>query len=293
MRFRHYDQLRVFTVVAQHLSISRAAEALFLTKGAVSYQIRQLEQELGFLVFIRQPGRIILSDKGKRLLHSAQTAFQQMEQEIVALREDDNTRITIGTTTYFASRWLSPRLMTFISEHPQVSLRIQPMLDLTNLRADNIDMAIRWGKGEWTDVQVELLFNCPAIMTAGVKAAHYIAENGLENSMHHMWLLHDREDSNAWEDWFKAAGLTYRPRRDELVIPDPNVRVQAVIDGQGIALNDALVANELASGLLRQVSNVQLDDYGYFLAYAPEALGNPVLSDFRGWLLAEADSKVV
>ena len=179
MRFRHYDQLRVFTVVAQRLSISRAAETLFLTKGAVSYQIRQLEQELGFAVFIRQPGRIILSDKGKRLLHSVQSAFQQMEQDIIALREDDNTRITIGTTTYFASRWLSPRLMTFISEHPQVSLRIQPMLDLTNLRADNIDMAIRWGKGEWTDIHTEPLFNCPAIVTAGVDAANKIAALGV------------------------------------------------------------------------------------------------------------------
>ncbi|MGB1010004.1 MAG: LysR substrate-binding domain-containing protein [Thiolinea sp.] len=286
MRFRHYDQLRVFAVVAQHLSISRAAEALCLTKGAVSYQIRQLEEELGFSVFIRQPGRIILSDKGKRLWPVAQNAFQHMEQEITGLREDDNTRITIGTTTYFASRWLSPRLMTFISGHPQVSLRIQPMLDLTNLRADNIDMAIRWGKGEWNDAQIEPLFKCPAMVTAGVKAAQYLAEQGID-AIQHLWLLHDREDSDAWEDWFRAAGLVYRPRRDELVIPDPNVRVQAVIDGQGIALNDSLVASELAGGVLQQVSDVQLDEYGYFLAYAPEALNNPVLCEFREWLFQE------
>lgn len=288
MRFRHYDQLRVFSVVARHLSISRAAEELFLTKGAVSYQIKQLERELGFEVFIRQPGRILLSEKGRTLWDTSRTIFHQLEDEIVRLREEGNTQITIGTTTYFASRWLSSRLMNFISQYPGVSLRIQPMLNLNNLKAERIDMAIRWGKGEWQDAQIEPLFNCPAIVTAGIKTAGYIEESGLEQAVQHLRLLHDREGSHAWEDWFRTAGFVYQPRPDELVIPDPNVRVQAVIDDQGIALNDALVNPELQQGTLIQVSPVTLADYGYYLAYLPNSIHKPVLIAFREWVLWEA-----
>jgi DNA-binding transcriptional LysR family regulator len=85
-----------------------------------------------------------------------------------------------------------------------------------------------------------------------------------------------------------AAGLPYRPARDDLVIPDPNVRVQAVADGQGVALNDALVAAELAAGLLFEVSDIELSDYGYFLAYPPGALERPGVKAFRDWIMAEA-----
>jgi len=76
-----------------------------------------------------------------------------------------------------------------------------------------------------------------------------------------------------------------------LVIPDPNVRVQAVIDGQGISLNDQLINPEIQIQTIFKVSEVSLDNYGYFLVYPPEALENPALDDFRRWVLKEAEYK--
>ena len=105
-----------------------------------------------------------------------------------------------------------------------------------------------------------------------------------------MPLLHDRDGSEAWLDWHEAAGLPYRSTRDDLVIPDPNVRVQAVIDGQGVALNDGLVATEITAGRLFQISTVELSTYGYYLAYPKGALGSPGLKAFRDWIMAEAHS---
>ncbi len=113
---------------------------------------------------------------------------------------------------------------------------------------------------------------------------------GIEDALADLTLLHDREGSEAWHDWHKAAGLAYRPKRDDLVIPDPNVRVQAVIDGQGVALNDALVAAELSSGQLFQVSPVELSNYGYYLCYPKAALSSPALKAFRDWIRAEAET---
>lgn len=288
MRFRSYDSLRIFNVVARHLSFTRAAAELNLTKGALSYQISRLEQELGFLVFSRKHRSLALTEKGRRLWHVAEVAFRDLEQEIAGLREAAPDRITVGMSTYFASRWLSPRLMTFTAAHARIGLRLQPLVDLIDLRAHDIDMAIRWGKGDWTDLEIEPLFACPAFPTAGAVITGQITEQGLETAMATLPLLHDRDGSVAWPDWHEAAGLPYRSTRNDLVIPDPNVRVQAVIDGQGVALNDALVAQELAEGRLHKISNVELADYGYYLAYPKGALGTAAVSAFRDWIMVEA-----
>ena len=288
MRFRSYDGLRLFAVAARHLSFSAAAEELNLTKGAVSYQIQRLEDELGFQVFTRRHRGVALTDKGKRLWQASQTAFEGLEREIAELREAGPDRITIGLSTYFASRWLSPRLMTFMADHPKVGLRLQPLIDLTDLTAQAVDMAIRWGKGDWTDLEIEPLFPCPAFPTAGTAIAERVADVGLAAALPELPLLHDRDGSVAWQDWHQAAELPYRATRDDLVIPDPNVRVQAVIDGQGLALNDALVAPERDAGQLFQISTVELADYGYHLAYPKGALATPALKAFRDWILSEA-----
>lgn len=288
MRFWSYDNLRLFEVVARHLSFTAAAAELHLTKGAVSYQIKQLEAALGFTVFDRQHRGIALTEKGQSLWLSSQLAFEGLERDIAKLRDDSAERITVGLSTYFASRWLSPRLMTFMAAHPEIRLRLQPLVDLIDLRPEGIDMAIRWGKGDWTDLAVERLFLCPARPTAGKATARRIEQDGLEAVLPDLPLLQDRDGSTAWIDWHRAAGLPYRSTRDDLVVPDPNVRVQAVIDGQGLALNDDLVANEIAAGTLFRVSEVELADYGYFLAYPKGALATPGLKAFRDWIVAEA-----
>lgn len=288
MRFRNFDNLRVFNLVARYMSFSRAAEELCLTKGAISHQIKRLEEELNFTVFIRDPRHLSLTEKGRRLWHTSEASLNTIENEIISLREDDSSKITIGTPTYFASRWLSSRLMTFINDHPNTSLRIQPIINTFKLEAEDIDMAIRWGKGDWNDLQSELLFHCPAFLVGGKKIVEQVEQEGLEKTLGHQRLLHDHEDSQAWQDWFAKKGLYYQEHKEKLVIPDPNVRVQAVIDNQGIALNDQLISTEIENKTIFKLSNVSLDNYGYFLVYPPATLENPALSDFRHWILKEA-----
>lgn len=293
MHFRSYDKLRLFDAVARRLSFTEAAGELNLTKGAVSYQIKRLEAELGFEIFARRHRGITLTEKGATLWHASQAAFRDLDRAIAGLREADPARITIGMATYFASRWLSPRLMTFMADHPGIGLRLQPLIDLIDLEAAGIDMAIRWGRGDWTDLEIERLFPCPAKPVAGASVAKQIEDLGIEAALPSLTLLQDRDGSQAWLDWHKAAGLPYRPARDDLVIADPNVRVQAVIDGQGVALYDSLVAAELSAGQLIQVSAVELSDYGYYLAYPKGALDKPALKAFRDWIMMEANATTV
>lgn len=102
-------------------------------------------------------------------------------------------------------------------------------------------------------------------------------------------LLSDRSGSAAWEDWHKAAGLSFKAREAVLTIPDPNVRVQAVIDGPGIALNDDLIGPEMDAGRIVRLSDHQIDEYGYFLVHEPDALINPDVAAFAEWILSVAE----
>ena len=291
MRFRNYDTLRSFIVVAQHLNMGVAAGELNLTKGAVSYQIQQLEGELGFRVFSRSKRKLGLTEKGSDLLQIAQPLFGRVERKIVSLRQRGSDRITIGMATYFASRWLSPRLMHFITEHPDIGLRIQPLIDLMDLHSNELDLAIRWGKGDWyeEDFEVELIFPSPAMLTGSYDTGRLIDAEGIEAVLKRQTLLHDRDGSKAWMDWFAAAGIEWSPGTDGLVMPDPNVRVQAVIDGQGIALYDFLVDDEVAAGRLYQYLPVSMDAYGYYLVYPRELDRASAIKTFRDWIMQEAD----
>ena len=85
IRFHHYDALRVFVIAAQHESLTEAADRLSLTKGAVSHQIKRLEEELGFAVFDRHPRGVHLTDKGRELLFTAASAFNEIELSLDVL----------------------------------------------------------------------------------------------------------------------------------------------------------------------------------------------------------------
>ena len=264
--FRHHDTLRLFNEVAQYNSFSDAADALHMTKGAISYQIKVLEEHLAVKLFARTSRGVSLTREGKHLLNSCVSHYRQIEAELVLMKGTVDQYLTVGVSSYFASRWLSPRLMTFMQKHPGIQLRIQPMTELHNLENQGVDIAIRWGDGNWDDVDIYSFLPMPAWPVGNREAGETVKKVGLEQAFSNFTLLRDRDDSNAWSDWFNVAGLAQQSRKDTLIIPDPNVRVQAVIDGQGIALNDQLVARELEKGRLVRLSDAELSTYGYFLA---------------------------
>ena len=285
MPFRAYDSLRIFDAVARRSSITAAASALNLSKGSVSYQIRKLEDDLGFKLFERKRQRLGITPKGEKLWNSVQLAFGQLDRDIRELQRKEADRITIGALTYFFSRWLSSRLMGFMESNPEIAVRVEPITDIDDLESSDIDIAICWGSGEWDDYENELLIECPARPTANTTVAARVREIGLERALVEIPLLADSSGSTGWREWHNRAGLEYRPIHNRLVIPDSNDRVQAVIDGQGIALWDELVQTELDSGELHYLSDVTLDNAGYYLVYtAPAARRSPVVATFADWI---------
>lgn len=166
MQFRSYDALKTFDIVAQHLSMTIAADILNQSKGSISYQINKLESELGLELFIRANARLILTDAGRRLWHVSQNALGQIDREITNLKSLPADSITIGALTYFSSRWLSPRLTRFFETNPGISLRIEPINSIDALKNTEVDLAIIWGFDDWPKYSNERLIRLPASPTA-------------------------------------------------------------------------------------------------------------------------------
>ena len=288
MNFRSFHSLKVFDTVVHYMSFTMAAEKMNLSKGAISHQIKRLETELGFQLFKRSSRGIDLTEEGEALSATVRTSISRLEEHIQLLQGARRPHITIGMSTYFASRWLSSRLMGFTTAHPAIGLRLQPTTGLGNFAVEQLDMTIRWGDGQWHDCVIELLKRCPAFPTVGRDLKQRFDQQGIAEAFPHTTLVHDSKDEEVWRQYFTRSNIPYAVNSNDLVIPDPNVRVQAVIDGQGMAINDELIENEIIANRLFRVSDIELEEYGYFLAYPQNALKNPALKLFRDWIILES-----
>ena len=284
--FRHHDLLRLFTEIARYPSFSEAAKVLNMTKGAISYQIKTLEADLGIALFHRSARGVTLTRGALRLLSTCQIHYAEIEAELLALKGAATRSLTVGVSTYFAARWLSPRLMSFMQEQEDVQLRIQPMIQFSDIEMQEVDLAIRWGNGNWDAGIVTPFMPMPGFPVGNAAAARLVETLGMEAAISQFTLLRDRDDSTAWSEWLNAAGLARQTRRDVLIVPDPNVRVQAVINGQGIALMDDLVQDELRSANLYRLSDIALSDYGYFIVRPQRAVASEPARVFSDWLQA-------
>ena len=215
------------------------------------------------------------------------SATQQIDQEIEDIRGSDTKTLCIGALTYFSSRWLSPRLMDFFEKNAGVSLRIEPINSLADLKTKDVDLAILWGVGEWKKYESRLLLRLPSVPTANTKIAKEVESLGIEAAVRQLPLLGDSSGDTGWRAWHAAAGLAYLPSKSSLVIPDSNSRVQAVIDGQGIALWDDLVTPEIISGQLVELTDRKLDTSGYYIVCTKDPHSAQVKA-MIDWLLARS-----
>jgi|TARA_B100001013_G_scaffold338918_1_gene260340 DNA-binding transcriptional LysR family regulator len=288
MTFYSYDMLRTFQVVAANLSMTAAASQRNQSKGSVSYQIKKLESQLGFALFKRSNARLHLTSEGQRLLQVSKVSLDQIDQEIESLRCKEPAPLTIALQTYFLSRWLSPRLMRFTAAHPEIGLRFVPLNFIAEMESIDADISICWAKEGMINAPHERLFACPACPTGNGKIAERVKKEGIDEVLLSVPLLLDSSDSAGWQDWFDRAGLDLKNSQQGLSIADSNSRVQAVIDGQGIALWDRLVAHEISSGHLQYLSDIWLDEYGYYVRAKDSSLESKAVELFLNWLRDES-----
>ena len=148
-----------------------------------------------------------------------------------------------------------------------------------------IDIDIRWGNGSWDDVESGVLFLSPVTTCIGGQLASTLRQKSMGKMLNEIPLLQDRAGSQTWQYWFKTAGIIFKQRHTNHVILDPSIRLQAVIDVQGIALYDTLAPTEFDDNRLVPLTDVSLNHYGYYLVYPKYTLSNPTAQAFRQWIL--------
>ncbi len=150
--------LRAFEAAARHQNFSRAAEEIHVTHGAISHQVRALEQDLGVALFTRNGKRIAITPEGQRFALTVRTSLQEIAGAADALRAGTRQRrLTVSSIPSFAARWLAPRLGKFIDLHPDIEVMLQSSGQLQDLARDSIDVGIRFGSGRYPGLTVEKL----------------------------------------------------------------------------------------------------------------------------------------
>ena len=279
--------LAVLETVLRTGSFSRAAEQLFITQSAVSQHIKLLEAELG-LLFERTPRQLKPTARAERLRPYLSQGFAQLNEGWRQLKCQDEERVvTVTLLSSFASRWLLPRLPSFSRCCPDVELRLSMNDQLLDLQTSAIDLAIRFGPGNYPGLQVTHLMDDELFPVA---SPALLAVQGTPQSpaeLERFILLKDNSlESFNWSSWLRLAGVTDFQPRHNLTISDSAQVVNMALAGQGIALaRRSLVASELQNGTLRQLFERVLPcPYAYYLLQSPHRAPRPAVQCFVRWL---------
>ncbi|WP_432379002.1 transcriptional regulator GcvA [Duganella sp. P38] len=252
-----FTALRAFASAARHLSISRAADELHLTHGAVSHQIKNLEQQLAVRLIARKGRGIVLTPAGAAFAVKLNAALAQLEDVVAEVRADAmHGPLRISALPSFAARWLLPRLPDFRARHPHIDLHLHTTTELADFGRDGLDLAIRYGRGAWPGTAAEKLMDEELIPVCSPRFNGGRLPAGPED-MRDMPLLRDTHVQ--WASWFAAMGLTLPEPKNTFVYTDSGLLVQAAVAGQGVALARAVLAgDDLAAGHLVRLPGAAL-----------------------------------
>ncbi|MCT9812262.1 LysR substrate-binding domain-containing protein [Acidovorax sp. Be4] len=286
--------LRTFVEVGQRGSIKAAAEALSVTSGAVSQQIRLLEDRIGVALFTRERQGLRLTEAGANVHPALLQAFEQIEKVQQTLEQIKSRQtLTVSTVATFAASWLVPRLGRFNQRYPHIEVRVEATSAVVDMRRDRVDIALRHGLGVYPGLHATRLMApvlvpvaCPGLLAAD--AALKEPADCLDYP-----LLHDSDRAD-WRLWLAAHGVAQDPRAERgTAFEDDFLLIRAAEAGQGLALVPLEYAREeIVAGRLVQVLDKPWPArFAYYLVTQPGALQRPQVKAFADWILEEAQGE--
>jgi LysR family transcriptional regulator, glycine cleavage system transcriptional activator len=279
--------LRAFEAAARMRSLTRAAESLHLTHGAISHQIKALEADFGVRLVERAGRGIRLTDQGERFASRVRAALSDLADAVREVTESTSPRqLRVSVMPSLAARWLLPRIGRFFAKHPEIDLDVSANSALADFRRDDIDAAIRYGGGNYPGAVAEHLMDDVYFPVCSPRLAGGRLPVRPADLAHHTLL---RSENEFWQPWFAAAGLDWPEPTRGPMFNDASHVLQAAIEGQGVALaRSSLIGNDLTNGVLVRPFQITLPSpHQYFLVYPPRLAHSPKLAVFRQWVLDE------
>jgi LysR family glycine cleavage system transcriptional activator len=295
-RLPSLNGLRAFEAAARHLSFTLAASELNVTQTAISHQIRRLEEELGIRLFVRQNRALALTPEARDYLPGVRAAFNDLRLATDRLlRKDDDKVLTVSTLASLAAKWLLPRLSDFQEQHPGIDVHITTSTSLVDFQRDNVDAAIRYGRGQWPGLRADWLMAdelfpvCSPSLLRGDKPLRR------PEDLRGYPLLHTSSaNSDDWRLWLTAAGLPADITKQPGITFDMIfMTIQAAIDGIGVAMGrTSYVQDDIAKGRLVVPFKIALPaDAGFYLVSPEGRREAPKLTAFREWVVAATQNR--
>ena len=252
--------LRAFEAAARHLSLVQAARELNVTAGALSHQIRGLEDFLGVKLFERRVRSIALTTAGKQLYPGLQTGFGHIREAVGSLDTSQAAHVlVVSTSPGLTSKWLAPQLYRFGAAHPDIDVRISSSLTNANFATDGIDLALRnlpVNPVVEPTLEIEQLVDITYIPVCNPRLLEKYGPMRNAQALARLPLIHDeslsaRGASPNWGNWFKAAGLDNIDLRRGLRFNSSDHALDAAGEGAGVLLtHDLLAYDDLHTGRL-------------------------------------------
>jgi LysR family transcriptional regulator, glycine cleavage system transcriptional activator len=295
--------LRAFEAAARLGSVRRAAEELHVTPAAVTQQIRALEADLGLPVVRKRGNALELTEAGLRGKDPLISAFRQMQQAVERMRQRrPGRRLRLSVEPAFAVNWLISRLPRYRELPNALDVLLDPTKSIVDLDANEADLAIRFGRGQYPGLESIDLFEDEILP---VCAPDYLKRNPIakpKDLLEHRLLRLDWSSREGlwpdWPAWLEAAGVTgfdWSERKRDITVPDSTLLLRAAVDGQGVALGQtSLVADYLTSKqLVAPLPKRLKTGFRYHLVYPIGADQRAEIALFRDWILGEAHSNKV
>jgi LysR family transcriptional regulator, glycine cleavage system transcriptional activator len=284
--------LRAFEAAARLLSFTQAAADLNVTQTAISHQIRRLEDQLGIKLFLRHGRSLTLTQEAQDYLPAVRSAFEDLRRATARLhRSGRERRLTVSTTASLATKWLVSRVAAFQDANPGMEIRITTSTGLVDFRREEVDLAVRYGRGHWPGLRADWLMAerlfpvCSPGLLRGSEPLRLPADLARHT------LLHTTVYRDDWGLWLIAAGLPLSiAARRGLTFDLGFMAIQAAVEGLGVALGRLhLVEADIAAGrLVAPFDTVLPQDAGYYVVVPEATAGLADIALFRDWLIASA-----
>jgi LysR family glycine cleavage system transcriptional activator len=302
------NALRAFEAAARHLSFKNAARELHVTPGAVSHQVKLLEEHLGASLFRRLTRALELTAEAQAMLPKVREGLESLGVAVERVRARGKTcSLNVIAPPNFAARWLVPRLGLFTSKHPNLELHVASRPGMIDGRADAspaaaVDaresaptMMVRFGGGRYPGSHVDLIFSAVYVPVCSPKllAGQHPLRKPADLRFH--TLLHDDTvtEENArpsWHDWLQTVGANDVDSSRGPHFSDASLSLEAAIEGLGVSLAmKPLVKSEIEAGRLVVPFEIEAPaTFSYYLVTPESALDDRAVSAFRKWVLAQA-----
>jgi LysR family glycine cleavage system transcriptional activator len=251
------NALRAFEAAARLESFARAADELAVTPGAISQQIRSLEEHVGTALFLREGRGLKLTEAGRAAANMTSDAFETLERAVALMRQPVQRRaLTVSVAPSFAGKWLAPRLYRFQEIHPELEVWIAATSERVDLAAGAADLGIRYGPGGDMTLHEERLLPEEVLPVCSPDLLREDKPLRTPRDLFGHTLLHDASpesdvDGADWASWLKARNVRGVDTAGGLKFNQSALVIDAAVAGRGVALaKRALAQNDLASGRL-------------------------------------------